>query len=222
MDKKNNLKVAFKELMEGNISGNGESIDIKDEKKTETVKIELHKESSLSPSSDKLKDAFSILSSDCIIEGNIRTSSKMYIKGNVIGNISSEDDIFISGSIEGDVVGNNINLEGGYVIGNVESKGSVSIDENSVVIGNLTANDLEFKGKLKGDIKVLNSARFLSTSIASSDVEVGSISMELGATIKGKIAVSEEKLSDTVFDKIHKKNNSGVSSRNKSLKNNGE
>ena len=200
MDKRGNFKTAIKELMDGNMSGNGESID--KELTSNTDQITTNKTIDNKNNDNKnIKSQGSLLSEDIVIEGNLNSKSPISLKGILKGNIMSEDDVFVSGNIMGNIRGKNIRIEGGDVEGNIEAIGDIKIDNRSTIVGEIKANRLELKGMLKGNIKVADSVTFYSESLVSGDVAAGNISMELGAKLKGNIVISEGKYDDNVFSK---------------------
>ena len=201
MDKRGNFKTAIKELMDGNLTSNGESID--KEVSSNTDQISTNKIISPSKNNDikNIKSQGSLFSEDIVIEGNLNSKSPISLRGILKGNIMSEDDVFVSGNILGNIRGKNIRIEGGDIEGNIEAIGDVKIDNRSAIVGEIKANRLELKGMLKGNIKVADSVTFYSESLVSGDVAAGNISMELGAKLKGNIVISEGKYDDSVFGK---------------------
>ena len=170
MDKRGNFKTAIKELMDGNLTRSGESID--KEVNSNTDQITTNKIISPSKNNDtkNIKSQGSLFSEDIVIEGNLNSKSPISLKGTMKGNITSEEDVFISGNIIGNIRGKSIRIEGGDIEGNIEATEDIKIDNRSTIVGEIKANRLELKGMLKGNIKVADSVTFYSESLVSGDV----------------------------------------------------
>lgn len=88
-----------------------------------------------------------VISKDTSIVGEIHSTSDVEISGNLKGNVETSGDIKLCGKIIGDIMGNNIDLIAGEVQGNIIAAATLTIDSDSVVVGDTTANNILMDGK---------------------------------------------------------------------------
>lgn len=217
MGKQSNFKTAVNELMNGKL-GSDPSEDLKEEGGN-TPAWEAPKKlfdatrATLSDSGFHKPSGNSVIAEDLIIEGSIYGDSTIQINGKVKGNVSITGDILARGMIEGDAKGNNITLNKSNVKGNVNATHHLVVDSESVVLGNLTATDIEVDGKVKGDIRAEEVITLKKSAVVVGNVSAKMVSMEAGAALKGQLNVLSGVLNDRDF-KFEKINTSGLTDSN--------
>lgn len=88
---------------------------------------------------------------------------------NIVGDIESEGDFRIEGLIKG----------------KIKAKGRIVVGESGNVDGEITCNDADICGTVKGKLDVINLTVFKSTAMFSGDVVTKKISIEPGAVFTG-------------------------------------
>lgn len=124
-----------------------------------------------------------------VIIGEIHAEDDLEFQGSVKGKITAKGKIRAMGKVVGDLVGHDIELDDCAIQGNVVARGTLTIDNESVVIGNVTCKEFCLGGKIKGNVITENEAKFLPTAILSGNVKAASIAMSQGAKIKGEINI---------------------------------
>ena len=68
------------------------------------------------------------------------------------------------GKVTGNLNGKNIELLAGNVFGNISAQKDIHLDHQSLVIGNINAENVEAGGRIKGDLKIKDKTRLVSGS----------------------------------------------------------
>ncbi len=143
-------------------------------------------------------DGMSILTADTVIDGDITSTSPLKICGEVKGNVTGTKKVEVSGRVTGFIAGESVVLSGANVEGNVTSKTSLDIYENTFVVGDVKAEDLSSSGKIKGNIEVAKLISLDETAVCEGSISASLINIKTGAKIKGPITIFE--MGDTEFD----------------------
>jgi cytoskeletal protein CcmA (bactofilin family) len=103
---------------------------------------------------------------------------------------------FLEGNVE---TYGNIRIEG-KVTGNVKSKSKVALGPSSFVQGNVTAQNADLEGEVKGRIEVAELLVLKATAVIHGDIVTGKLVVEPGALFNGTCkmgaAVKEIKITD--------------------------
>lgn len=134
---------------------------------------------------DRTEKEVSIISKNTVVFGDIRSLADVTIKGKVRGNVDVLKDVSMNGVLVGNLRCNNTRLEGSSIQGNVMSKGGAYIHNDSVLLGNLKAQNSNIDGKIKGNIDVGSRAYLHQNAIIVGDINTNTIAVEDGANIKG-------------------------------------
>ena len=78
----------------------------------------------------------------------------------------------------------NIRIEG-KVIGNVKSKSKVALGNSSNIQGNITAQNADIEGEVKGKIEISELLVLKATAIINGDIITGKLVVEPGAVFNG-------------------------------------
>ncbi|NLT14746.1 MAG: polymer-forming cytoskeletal protein [Clostridiales bacterium] len=132
-------------------------------------------------------DEMTVISKSTMIVGDIRTLANITIDGNVRGKVDVLKDANIRGMLIGDLVCSNTEMKGSSVQGNVFAKGSTYIDNDSILLGDLTAQFASIDGKVKGNIEIGSKIELHPNAIVAGDINTNTISIADGANIKGFI-----------------------------------
>ena len=193
MDIKKNFKQAAGELFGAN---GKEEYEAKGEHIMQGEKMEENSHTKFTPISvmneeHRVADV-SILAEDFSIEGTIRAKGDVELCGTLKGDLITEGDIHVKGKVTGNLNGKNIELLAGNVFGNISAQKDIHLDHQSLVIGNISADNVEAGGRIKGDLKIKSKTRLVSGVMLVGNVKTDAISLEEGARISGSIEMNCE------------------------------
>lgn len=136
-----------------------------------------------------------------VIIGEINADGDVELLGSVKGKIASQGDIKANGKVIGDLIGKDIELIACAVQGNIFASGLVTVDGDSVVVGDVKGENFCLDGKIKGNVTVEKEAKFQPKAILAGNVTTTSIAMSQGAKIQGEVNIPlSEKETDMSFD----------------------
>ena len=131
----------------------------------------------------------SVLAEDVLIEGTVRTSSPVRLMGRIKGDLLAESRVVVSGSVEGDVSGCEILLAGASIHGDIKTAGSIQMDRETEVTGDLSAQRIEMSGSVEGNLQVEKTLLMGGTASVQGDISAGAVSIAEGAALKGRLEV---------------------------------
>lgn len=88
---------------------------------------------------------------------------------------------FLEGNVE---TYGNIRIEG-KVTGHVKSKSKVALGPSSQVHGNITSQNADIEGEVKGKIEIAELLVLKSTAVVNGDISTGKLVVEPGAVFNG-------------------------------------
>lgn len=136
-----------------------------------------------------------------VIIGEINADGDVELLGSVKGKIASQGDIKANGKVIGDLIGRNIELISCAVQGNIVASGAVTVDGDSIVVGDVKGENFCLDGKIKGNVTIEKEAKFQPKAILAGNVTTASIAMSQGAKIQGEVNIPlSEKETDMSFD----------------------
>jgi len=147
----------------------------------------------------------SLIAEDMVIEGSVRSESPIQVNGKVRGNVTSARDIISRGAVEGDVKGGSITLIKSSIKGNLSAGNFLSMDADSIVVGNIEAAGVEINGKVKGDVHVSDNANLRKDAVVLGNLTAKSLSIEAGAAIKGKMEILPAPIQEKDFKALEGK-----------------
>ncbi|MFY8037162.1 MAG: bactofilin family protein [Cyclobacteriaceae bacterium] len=100
--------------------------------------------------------------------------------------ISNSSNVIGKGTIlEGNIeTYGNIRIEG-RIIGNIKSKSKVALGNSSHVEGNITAQNADIEGEVKGKVDISEMLVLKSTAVINGDISTGKLVVESGAVFNG-------------------------------------
>ncbi|MBS1559676.1 MAG: polymer-forming cytoskeletal protein [Bacteroidetes bacterium] len=115
--------------------------------------------------------------------------------------ISNSSNVIGKGTVlEGNIeTHGNIRIEG-RVLGHIKSKSKIALGNGSHVEGNITAQNADIEGEVKGKIDVSELLVLKSTAVVYGDINTGKLVVEPGAMFNGSCkmgVVKDIKLSET-------------------------
>ncbi len=100
--------------------------------------------------------------------------------------ISNSSNVIGKGTVlEGNIeTFGNIRIEG-KIIGNIKSKSKIALGNSSHIEGNVTAQNADIEGEVKGKIEISELLVLKSTAVISGDIITGKLVVEPGAVFNG-------------------------------------
>lgn len=120
-----------------------------------------------------------------VITGNIEIEGKLEMHGTVNGDINSNDYVNICGDIKGNIKANDICTKDSFIEGSITCASSASVQENTVILGDIEAQELNVDGAIQGKIDVKGMVTLGDKAIVDSDIKAKSIQVSNGAAING-------------------------------------
>jgi len=191
-NKKNNMKQAMFEMFGVGSDVNAQSAaPVKEAPKQKTAPQNTKKaaEKVTEAPARKAAVAPSFLAAGTVFEGNLHSEGDVEISGSFKGDISTEGTVILRSNIQGNVSAACLNLYGCKLEGDVNVKGAVSISEDSVICGNVVANELQCAGQITGDLRIAEHTLLESSAKINGSVVTGTIAVIKGAVIKGGIEI---------------------------------
>lgn len=128
-----------------------------------------------------------IITRNTIIEGNIKSFENIELNGRVKGTIDTTKNVGVSGFVQGDIQATDVLLEGAQIKGNINSKGALLMDKDTLLVGDVAAQNTRVDGKIKGEINVGGNGEFLSNSVVVGNITVSNFYVQYGARMQGYI-----------------------------------
>lgn len=199
MDKKSNMKQAMFEMF-----GIGSDVSskpkeeprqkataqpVKEEPKSSDTAQSLKKAAGKAAPMPAAKPAASFLAPGTVLEGTLRSAGDIEIAGSFKGDIATEGTVILRSNIRGNVAAFSLDLNGCKLEGDVIIQGLVFISQDSVICGNVTADELKCAGQITGDLKITENTLLEGTAKITGSVTTGTIAVVKGAVINGGIKI---------------------------------
>jgi len=144
-----------------------------------------------------------IITRNTIIEGNIKSFENIELNGKVKGKIDTTKNVGVSGFVQGDIEATDILLEGAQIKGNISSKGALLMDKDTLLVGDIAAQNTRVDGKIKGEVNIGGNGEFLSNSVVVGNITVSNFYVQYGARMQGYINTNFSKNEeDSIFGQI--------------------
>lgn len=123
------------------------------------------------------------------VEQNVNNVSRISQGAAIRGDLSSSTDIRVDGQVDGTLF----------------SEGKVVVGETARLSGKLFATNIDFWGKMDGDIFVKDTLSLKSSAVVNGNIHVRKIQVEMGAQINGSFKmISEQEYEQLVATMVHK------------------
>ena len=132
-------------------------------------------------------DEVTVISRNTIIDGNVRSLANMQVDGNIKGNVETTRDIEMSGKVVGDITCNNANMNSAAMQGNMNLKGKIRMDRDTILIGDLTSQYADVNGRIRGKLEIGGKAELKRDAIVFGDINASTIAVTDGAIIQGYV-----------------------------------
>ncbi len=134
---------------------------------------------------DAISDEVTVITEGTNIKGDIASDGSVDIRGRIVGNVTCNGKLVITGILEGNSNSSEFFADAAKVEGEVNSTGTVKIGIGSVVIGNITAASAVIAGAIKGDIDVQGPVVVDPSAVIMGNIKSRSVQINNGAVIEG-------------------------------------
>ena len=132
---------------------------------------------------------YTVISKSTTVRGNIKTADPIKVSGRVIGDIDCEKRAAVTGKVEGNIGSENFVASNAAVKGNNDCHDQFSADEDSAIIGDVTAGAATVEGRVKGNMKIANEVEVGSTAVIVGDISASNIEVKKGARVSGTLQI---------------------------------
>lgn len=127
------------------------------------------------------------LAAGTMMKGTLSAKGDVEIAGDFEGEILAKGKVTIHSNINSRISANGLVLVGCSLTGDVEIAGDVSINEQSVINGNVRAENMVCSGTVKGDLDIQDNLVLDEYAQIDGNIKVDTISVARGAKISGNI-----------------------------------
>ena len=127
------------------------------------------------------------------ITGTISSDGHVEMLGEMKGDIDAKGNVRICGQVTGNVQGNNIEMVACRVQGNVTASAILTMDGESVLVGDIGASRATINGRVKGNVTTREAAVFNQNAMLLGDVTSELVTIDQGAVIHGALKVLRDK-----------------------------
>ena len=122
-----------------------------------------------------------IIPKGTVINGNITIEGRLEMYGVVNGDILSDSRVDVSG----DITGNDFYAKDSFITGQIECAQGATVRENTIILGDIKAENLVIDGAIQGKIDVRENITVGEKAIMDSDIKAKTIQVNNGAAING-------------------------------------
>lgn len=137
-----------------------------------------------------------VVTRSMVIDGNLVSDSNVAVNGRINGNISTTKDLGVNGLVIGDTKSNSAHFSNAKVQGNINAVDSITVKDGSIIVGNLTSDNVSIDGKVKGIISAANVANFGENSLVVGEVLTSAIHMKENARVNARITLTNKNMPD--------------------------
>lgn len=140
-----------------------------------------------------------IIPKGTVINGNVEITGRLEMYGTVNGDIKSTDRVNICGEVNGNIKANELNAKDSFIEGKIECATDTVIRENTVVLGDISADSLMVDGAIQGKLDIKGVVTLGDKAIVDSDIKAKSIQVSNGAAINGYCSLCYAEVSPKKF-----------------------
>lgn len=134
---------------------------------------------------NEMSGQVAVIPKGTIIKGNIEMTGKLEMNGEIQGNIVSNDTIELCGDVKGNITVKELRARDSFLEGQIVCENDANIQENTIVLGDISAQNLQVEGAIQGNLDVKGSITLGDKAIVDSDIKAKTIQVSEGAAING-------------------------------------
>lgn len=140
----------------------------------------------------KSEGEVTVISESAIITGELTVSGNVRMMGKIKGNLTATGNLEIDGKVIGNLSGNDVELKHCELKGDVNASGFTFMDKDSIMIGNLSAQEVTLDGKVKGDIAASHKVYVRSNAVVVGNIKAAIIAIDEGAALQGQVIIASK------------------------------
>ena len=141
---------------------------------------------------------------DAVITGTIESKSDVNIYGTVHGNVTTQADMIVNGTLIGDVCCRGLYMNGGRIQGTVTCTGEVFLENDAMILGNLSCAEVSSNGRIRGDIYANGFVSLRENAVCFGNISADHIGMTEGAVLKGQVEIRSIMTGEDAFSETEK------------------
>ena len=122
------------------------------------------------------------------LEGKLVAQGDVEIEGEFKGDIEAKGTVIISNDYYGNITASQLCVKNCTITGDVKVSGGMTLSEQSMVIGNVAANEFICCGRVKGDLDIQGNLTLKEKAQIEGNIAMGTLMVEQGAVIEGSIS----------------------------------
>lgn len=134
---------------------------------------------------NEMSGQVAVIPKGTVIKGNIEMTGKLEMNGEIQGNIKSNDTIELCGEVKGNLDVKELRARDSFIEGQIICESNANIQENTVVLGDIIAQNLQVEGAIQGNLDVKGSITLGDKAIVDSEIKAQTIEVSEGAAING-------------------------------------
>lgn len=119
--------------------------------------------------------------------------------GVVNGDIQSDNRLNIMGDVTGNIKANDLYAKDSFIVGQIECAQGAIVRENTVILGDIKAENLVVDGAVQGKIDIREGITIGDSAIVDSDIKAKTIQVSNGAAINGHCSLCYADVNMTDF-----------------------
>lgn len=139
-----------------------------------------------------------VIAEGTVIHGPVEAKGGVEVYGEVQGDLASEEDVQICGKLVGDSRSRNIDMCSGHMQGNIMAASKAQLDEDSVLVGDVQASELCLRGKIKGDLSIVEVVTLEEHAVVLGNITAQRLSIAEGAALHGQVKIASRDV-DALF-----------------------
>lgn len=137
------------------------------------------------------EESKTVIGKGSVITGSLNTQGDIDIRGIVRGDIKTSGNVIVTGKVAGDIGSTDLTLmDTAAVQGDIMARGTASVNKDAIVIGDVTAGNINLNGKVKGNVAAREVADLSDTSVIDGNVSAASVAINPGTKLRGQISLT--------------------------------
>lgn len=129
-----------------------------------------------------------VIAEGTAMEGKLVAKGDVEIEGDFKGDVEAKGKVTICNDYYGNVTAAALCIKNCTITGDVKIAGSMTLSEQSMVIGNVSANEFVCCGRVKGDLDIQDNLTLKEKAQIEGNIAMGTLMVEQGAVIEGSIS----------------------------------
>lgn len=122
------------------------------------------------------------------MEGKLVAKGDVEIEGDFKGDVEAKGKVTICNDYYGNVTAAALCIRNCTITGDVKISGDMTLSEQSMVIGNVSAEEFVCCGRVKGDLDIQGNLTLKEKAQIEGNIAMGTLMVEQGAVIEGSIS----------------------------------